>query len=423
MKTLLAFVLLITALSVSAKEVVVALSSHQNSVMATQQLKDVVTLYTKLPLGDHLKVVNGVDARAIASFEIPNKTGYSHPKARLRLGAKEIAKLQQFTKGVSQANRTLGAMDAPLVLNQVARNYPNATEIVLMGSALYDNPRHPGVDMVSMRIPSDGFITAKPTESPFGTQGREKQLQGKRIHWLLPQASSDSLHNEALLRFSHLYIDRMGGALISFTHNNDAVMQLLLNNAQPLPMEYQIDTSGKMVMQAIRKLVPELSLYRQPVSQQALPDHTFSTKQTLIIGIEWSGKGVDLDIHAKPLGGETLSYRHDETPLGKHYKDVLSGNSPSGSVQYETIEFHTPIAVDALVIGLNVYSVSQGSQPINGTLRLQLAAQTYAMPFRFTVSQGNRGNDIDTVMNGGRDTPYSKRFTVMDIIGHEGKTS
>lgn len=415
---LLTLTFLTFTVSAQAKEIVVAISPHFSKDASKNMLTEMAKLYGSLALGDKLTFINS-DASAIATLSVPNNEAYRHRTPRLKLGAKELAKLNAFLQSMTQGRRTLGAIDAPFVLSQIVRNYPNATDIVLIGSALYDNPRQPGVNMASMRIPSDGFITARPTESPFGTKGREKHLQGKRIHWLLPHASGDTLQNEALLRFWHLYLHHMGASLITFTHNSNAVMQLLLANAQPLPMNYKLDTGGKMTMQSIRKLAPELSLYSQPVSQNPLPPHVFNTRQTLSVGIEWQGQGqgVDLDVYAKPKDGKALFYGHNASEFGKHYKDVLSGHKSADNRHYETIEFHTPIDVRTLVIAVNVYSANEGSPPINGTLRLQLAGRTYAKPFVFKVSRGNAGADIETLLSGSPDTAHSKRLTVMDIIG------
>lgn len=415
---LLALVILLSALSAQAKEVVAAISPYYSHDTRQTILKDMATLYSGLALGDRLTFINGDDASIISSVSVPEDDVYKHRVTKLRHGAKALAKLNAFIKSMKQDQRTLGAMDVPLVLNQIVRNYPSANEILLIGSALYDNPQQPGVNMTSMHIPSDGFITAKPTDSPFGTLGREKHLQGKRIHWLLPKSSSDSLHSEALLRLMHLYIQQMGGALVSFTANSDAVMQLLLENAKPMNMEYQLDRNGKLYMQAIRKLVPELSLYQQPITQTPMPQQVLNSKQTLIVGIEWQGKGVDLDIYAKAQGLEALSYRNTANALGKHYKDVLSGHSHADNKQYETIEF-APINVNSLVIVVNVYR-SQNAQPILGTLRLQLAGNIYAKSFRFTAARGNKGKDVSSVLSGIGDTAHSKRFSVKDIVNAAG---
>ena len=417
MKILLVALLTLSSTFVSAKEMAIILSPHHPTEASNAQLNQVVSILTKVELGTNLHVINGSNANVITTFSIPYKSYYRHAKVRIKANKAALAKLKAFTDSYAQNGRILGAADIPNTLFEVGQHHNQVNDIVLLGiSPFYDT--YEALDMTSNRVPSDGFILSKRTASPFGTKGL-KILQDKRIHWVISKPITNSLLQELVSRFWQVYIDQLHGKTVSFTHNIDAVTNRLFNNASPLNNSYQLDTSGKREMQAVRDITAQKTIiYTEAITQQTPPKLSAKTvKYPLTLGIEWSGKA-DIDIYAVPHdGAEALYFGNTSSPKGRFYKDIRSGGKTDK--RYETIELNS-VDVKRLHIGLNVYAAPTSVDKITGTLRLKLGGKVYARAFAFTdvngSTKGNRGKDINAVLASGHDTAFSKYLTVSDIL-------
>lgn len=419
MKILSFLLMLLLPLSVFAKDTVLVISPFQTAVMAEQTFNHAVTFYSKLELGDTLTVINGSTAHAVATLSVPHNTAYKHPKARLKHARTGLVQIKAFTEQFSQGTRTIGAMDTPHVINHIAINYPQVSDIVLIGSALYDEPTQSGTNMAtSLRIPSDAFLASSAIDSQFGTVGRENVLQGKRIHWALTNTSHDSLHSEALKRFWYLFIHAQSGKLVTFVNDFSAVTQRLLNDAQGMSLPYTIKSDGKFEMQGIRRFVPEQTESHQVSIGNGLPagKSKLPKQQNITVAIEWEGDGVDLDIYAQTHNTKPLYYKNTSNQYGRHFKDILSGSAQAPRKRFETIEFHKGIEPKAWVLGVNVYKSPRRDIPIHGTLHVKIAEKSYIKPIQFDVQNGNHGKDVTSVLSSGISSDYSLYFTMTDVI-------
>ena len=399
-----------------AADTMVVLSPYSSLADSKAQIKATKAIFKTLPLGDTLTVINGEDASLITTLIVPNNVALKHPKARMKYRKREIKLLNDFVKQLKKNDRQRGAMDVPKVLHEIGRYHSNVSDIVLMGvSVFYTEPNHPALDMSEGLVPSDGFILASPAHSPFGTKGRKNLLQGKRIHWVLAKQINNSLLREAVTRFWFVYLEQLGGGLVSFSANPEAVMRLLLKKAPPLELQYELDTSGKFEMQSLRRISAETSIYNQTVIRTPVLEMVLTSKQPLTLGIEWEGQA-DLDLYTQSKGGDLLFFGNVSSVQGKFYKDERAGSTNKNQF-YETIEYHQPIELSALRIAVNVYRSDAAIKEIHGTLRLQLAGKVYAKEFTFDgVKVGNKGRDINNPLQGGNDTIYSQHFNVQDIV-------
>ncbi|MEM0909418.1 MAG: hypothetical protein AAGJ37_00495 [Pseudomonadota bacterium] len=398
-----------------ASDVALVISPHYTAQNSDTVFKTAYSIFKDLPIDSSLTVVSGIDGALVARFDIPDKQAFAYEQVRLKQFASHLRTLQHFTDNVTQGERTYGALNTPAVLRDIARNYPGITDIVLMGSALYDNPEHPALAMTDGAYPSDDFILTPPTTSIFGTKG-VSLLSAKRIHWALSAPFDDVLYGEAVLRFYHLYIHALGGELVSFTANNQAVIEQLVNGASALPFIYQLDPVGRLQMQRLRHAVIENAETTTHVSQDAATDEAPAVR----VGIEWQNIGedsnIDLDIYAGVPGQAVLYFGNTLSGVGVHIKDELSGDS-NNTQFYERIEFRQGVDIDALRIAVNVYDAPARDAALTGILRVRVEGKVYQTPFSLDLARGgNKGADVDGVLNDGIDTAFTRFFTVREIM-------
>ncbi|TDF41300.1 hypothetical protein EYS14_00095 [Alteromonadaceae bacterium M269] len=409
---LLGLGLTLTTLLASASDIAIAISPFQAKASGEVIFNQVYGLFRQVKLGDSLIILDGNGA-VIATLDVRNEPPFENENIRASQNIKALRKLESFTDKMSPSGRTLGAIDVPSVLAEVARHYTDVTDIVLMGSALYD--QHAQLDMTDGAYPSDDFILSPPATSVFGAKG-VKYLQGKRVHWVLPEPFTESLYGKAVTRFYHIYIHALGGELVSFTANSDAVITRLLDGAAPLPFRYEVQPSGRLEMRSMPQAAVDNVEQTQFVSRTDIPVQSISASSPLVLGIQWTGEYIDLDVYARPIGGKALYYGQKRSVYGVHIKDQRTGDGDNKQF-YERVEFRKPLDIDALRIGVNLYSTPHSDKKLTGTLSISLNDKTYQTRLEFDLSKGgNSGKDMRQTLDTGRDSFYSRFFTVDDIV-------
>lgn len=421
MKTLFAFAFLglFVAPSAMAGNLLMIVSPHQDSTAAAQQYEAVTQFYLTLGAGDSLKVINGMGGTSIATLNIPDNPAYNHLKPKLKINLAGRGKLKQFFQTMQINNQLKGAIDMPRLMAQIAR-YSDVSDVLIMGSPLYDVKSNPAMSMASGLVPSDGYLLDTERNNVFRTTGYKNRLKGMRFHWLLPELLPRQIHADAVQRFWHHFIHRQGAELVSFSHDESMVFELLRNKAQPMPLTDKLEASGKLEMQAIRDVSTVKGFYNETVSRT--PPRMTDFNQPIILGIQWQGD-VDLDIYAKAFGSEALSYQNVSSPLGKHYKDILTGHQASQGMRYETIEFHSAVNIKTLFVAINLYSAKKPYAVVQGSLRVQVLGKVYETPFQMGAYAGNKGADMPALLQGGADTRYSKRFSIMDVLAQSAEVT
>ncbi|TDF37165.1 hypothetical protein EYS14_13475 [Alteromonadaceae bacterium M269] len=402
---------------VAAADTAIVISPHVSVEANTAQIKTVKQVFKALPLRESLMVFSGDNASVITRVDTPEDDKYTHARARMKLRHKELAPLDTFDVSLKNTGRAIAAIDAPVTLREIARYHESVKDIVIMGSVFYDSPSYAQLSMVDGAVPSMGYITVSPSVSPFGTKDRD-YLNGKRIHWLLPEPIKNSLHSEAVMQFWYSYIKALGGELVTFSHNREVMIDRLINHAKPLSLSFPDDKSGKREM---RRIIPALShqeLYEQPVSEKVSLNDTLDTAQPLMLGIRWQhGKGepIDLDMHVTD-GGDTLYYQHQRTLQGIHIKQARK-LSDTVFEQYETVELFNSVP-DTLSIAINLYYVSKFDEaPVTGALRIRIGNKVYKQPFVFdALDNGNLGADTKAALKTGHPTPHTQLFRIEDIV-------
>lgn len=404
------FLSLLLTFNVMAADTALLISHYSDKAELTNHIELTKGIFKKLPLGDSLTVIS--DGEVITILEVPQEQIYASSKARMKLRRKEVGLLNKFKGQAKGSGKRPMALDVPKTFDDIGLYQSHVTDVVIIGSPRYATS-YTSLDMRDNLIVRDGVFLAGRGDSPFSIQGRETLLKGKRIHWLLPASESQngSLYSDALLRFWGAYITQMGGSLVTFSTSKDVVLKRLFNNAKPLNVAFELDRSGKAGLENVRD-VSSAAMFQQVASQS--PSVIRNFKQRLTIGIQWDAKGaVDLDLWAKPVDDQALHYDLQNTAYGVHYKDIRDGQKAA----YETIEF-TKKEVDmrSLIILVNVYHADK-SQPVSGSLRVQFDGNIYDVPFSFAAGKGNKGQDVKPLLASGGESMYTKRFSVMDIVG------
>lgn len=432
----------------STDNVIVVISPHQDSKVIQTQFMALTSAFYKMKHGDTLTVLNGEDMSTLAALKNPEQEAFISAKSRKNANRKAISAFNKNIKKLTSKKRT-GSINLPRVLDEIARYHTHQQKsgnrkFLLIGSPIFD--AHPAYDMRGQRIPSNSHILASSEQSIFGTKTKEEQLDKLGFHWWLTQPLTPYTYAQKLQNFYHLYLHHQGAGLMSFTHDKDTIFRLFLSDAAPLTPPKKISDStlksNKLEMLVVRDYQAVYQLYEGAVSTELPSKHAWQSPQLLKVGIQWqaiqgNSTTIDLDIYTQTPSGKVLFFGRTSTAQGSFYKVERTG-STIDNTQYETIEFHQPIDVSTLVIGINVYhanteintkkntkastniSAKDNTEmgDIRGVLRLQLANNLYAKPFQFKGSTGDLGNDITTVLKEkGGNTLYSKRFSVMDIVG------
>ena len=104
------------------------------------------------------------------------------------------------------------------------------------------------------------------------------------------------------------------------------------------------------------------------------------------IGIRWQGD-LDLDLYARPTPqSETLFFDHPRSAEGYYFKD----HRTSPELEYEFIEFETPVDVWEMKVSVNFY---EGTAPegTEGEARVSFDGHVYSRRFTIPARNGNEG--------------------------------
>lgn len=415
---ILIFTFLFASLQVMANDTLVVLSPVMGNQQAKQSYKSIRGVYFNLSPNSSLTVINGMTGKTLMYIKLPDKDAYNDPKAKYNFEPFRWIELKKFFKAMPLSSNgiqaTSGQLDIPRLMNQVER-YQGISELIIIGSPLYDIATNPKMSMKSELVPSDGYLLNTARNNVFRTQGFEARLTNIRMHWLLFDALPRQVHNDAVQRFWHHYLARQGASLVSFNNDVELMLRLYKTKAPAMALPDRLATKSKLEMQAIEDISVSINLYDSPISKAILPLETVVGKQVVTVGISWQSPKVDFDIHAKPLQGERLYFEHQTSTQGQFYKGKIQHTKDT--TRHETIVFHVPINTKRLLLALNLYSIDGDLKlPITGEIRIKLQEQVYAHPFYFQVNNGNLGADTETAIKTGQATAYTKLFRIKDII-------
>ena len=449
--------LLLVGSKAFARDLIIGISQEVSPVVAKTQAKNIVNfLLDTLQPSDTAMVFNANSNESIAIFEVPNRSAYKHNKIKKKLLKKPIAKLLRFGEQENGLNGNNGQFLPgttlwPEFLRFIADNYPaqEAVDIILFGSPLYAslNPEMKKFSMIDGAVPGDGHLMATHSrgQTPFGTADSEQLLSNFRIHFALPNTlwKKSDQHAHFLRRFVSLYIERLGGKLISFTHDLPTVFKRVKDKVPAPTTQYALAPTDKLEMNSYvysnitsqevsgsgeripspnilppvtpleNVVTPEVPIHERPISTQKVSPDKASNAQGLQVGLSWSCSRCDYDIHAQAHpNAKVLNYSNTSSIEGTYFKDHTS--SPQFTTYgYETIAFKVPVDLFRLKLAANFYS-GEVAQPVQVEVRISFEGKTYLKKFEMRALRGNKGEGFKETFRSGR--PDNSNWIVIDPL-------
>jgi hypothetical protein len=402
--------------------------------------KGVMELFVKgIGPGDKLFAYDAPRRQVIAQIAVPNSEVYRQPAVRVQQFGGQLVQLRRFLEArcraaPSDAAKPSDNLYAPQYFEEIERNVVAAeprgsVSVMLVGSALYEDPRDPGLSMADGHYPSDSFLNASSAASVFSTVDRHTSLAGVDIHYCFtdPQWSSDA-HEEAVQRFWSLYVSTQGGKLATFTGDLATCFERFDHDVTAGAPSFTVEADGshdlKMLLAHRAPITRQVAAAQPPVQARvsvqpvasrpqpaAVPfsgaafgnEHapiTTERPQTLQglakIGIRWSC-AVDLDIYARGSADMPFLYfGNTNSPEGHFPHDYT--NSP-GQTAFEYVEFTRPIDLSTMQAFVNFYGGTCPTGP-SGQVRLWFNGHVYEGHFALEAHEGNGGNKIMGAMAG-----------------------
>lgn len=362
--------------------------------------------------GDTAHVIDGVTREFIGQFSVPANDAYRHPKAKLNLNKKLIGELMGWinrSNAAHAAGMPIKGINYPAVFRLIGSHYPASepTDVLVIASPLFHDPKDPEFSMAEGLVPGDGHLLVSRDKSVFGVRGQQNLLRNFRVHWI---ADSEwrrfDRHELFVHRFLTLYIERLGGRLIRFADTAKPVLDGWIGAARYQPHSFRIQRTDKLEMirpgraildeQQANALPP---IFERVITGGILTQEEIANARDVEIGISWPCPGCDLDLYvqAHPRA-QPLYYGRKETPEGNYYKDYQT--SPETSNGLETVKLNIPVDLGKLLIAINFYAGTADNT--TGEIRMTVNGLTYAYRFKIAAKTGNEADGAGTVLSSRR---------------------
>jgi hypothetical protein len=383
-----------------ARDMAIGLSPYQNADVAEKQIKSLVEfLAESLEPGDRCMLFDAYHVQTLGIFAVPDKAVYRQPKAKVQANRQVVAAMIQFARTAKRPDgdgepSVIGAIRIPQALRFIGQDYPvmQDSDVILLGSPLYDDPKDQPFSMRPNHIPGDGHLTKARSVTPYGIKGQDSLLAKRRVHIaFLDNWQQDDHHSYFVQRFWTLFVEGQGGQLSSFTHDLPTLFQRVKSNAASPKHDYKVEATDKLEMILMRPptIKRQTSIYERPVSTTPLPPGVLRQASRVEVGITWECGKCDLDLYGqREPGSTTIWFLSTQTKDGQYFRDFRI--SPRSANGYETLAYHVPVDLNHLLLAVNFYN---GSSPggVKGEVRISLNGQTYAMPFHVLAQEGNGG--------------------------------
>lgn len=344
---------------------------------------------------DVVNIIAAPTHETIASVVVPagsTKTRFRNPAVR-RFGAK----LKQLFMPESVNANVPARLRFPDLVNAVSagRRTQFPSRVVVIGSALFLEPRYPTWHMKDGKFPSDGAIVAE--YSPFNVDGQYPE--GTKISWLVPKAQwgLHSQYEDAVTRVNRLIAQRQGGVIVRLT--TDAQMAFVFDNSQ-FSDSVELQDEPAVMRQFGEPQKPSAEQAEvEPEQLQQDAEEVLSAVQAdtgkIAIAMEWvsTDRRCDLDLWVESKGhAPKLYYGNRETAFGKHHKDVLTSTSANSGTDFRGMEWlevnHNRLA--DLKSWINVYRSSKPAK-----VRVILVARGQRREKTIVIDPQNKWTTID----------------------------
>ena len=343
-------------------------------------------------VGETATIFNGLNGQTLCTFSVPDRQAYVSEKAKLNANRTCIGHLMNFAEHADLDGRA-GALNLPGALRMIATNasVSDYDTIVIVGSPIYDDAAEGSVSMADGFVPSDGYITAPATVSPYSMSALKSTLSGTPVHfsWEGYDWPINTRHKDAVQRFWALSIETLGGSLATFNADFDQLAERVRRDVKASPETFERSSSPKLEMiQIQRDRGRHTPIHERQLSDTPLSESQMRRATDVEVGINWSCE-CDMDIYVRPNPqAEVLFFGHKRTNEGQFYRDYRNGRDLLNGL--ESVRLDAPVDLDELVLGVNFYS---GDAPggVSGEIRLSVGDDTYATAFSIEVHSGNEG--------------------------------
>lgn len=409
-----------------SRELIVAVSPYTDSAAATAQAKNILKFLTELEPGDHATLIDGYNLNLLGEFTVPDDPKYRSPKARLTINRQAVSALLGFAKASQAQGNTgepypsvSGALRFPQLMRYIGENFATseATDVVVIGSPLYEDRDTPALSMTDERFPGDGHLYRSVGETPYGATGNPSLLTNLNIHVAYGEGLPGSeRHDHAVTRYWTLFAQQQGGTLSRFVRDLPTLLRQVIRQAPPVKHDYSPERSDKLEIIRLAPVEMMQSIYERPVTTDPLPVAIARRAEQVQVGISWACNTCDLDLYAQPHpGAALLYYGNTQTPQGHYWKDYTQ--SPKATNGQETIAFSVSLDLRALRLALNFYSGSDAGGA-KGEIRLSVDGKTYALPFHIQATQGNGGAGVSEVIEAGKsNSQHTLLIDPLSIVG------
>jgi len=176
--------------------------------------------------GEELEVYDAYNIRRVAEIAIPDKAAYRNEKIRVREFGPEIAKLRSYFASTTEASAPVKeAIKVPnfvrYLTNNVLVDDGRATELILLGNPIFADNNEPDFNFTDGYFPNDYHLKVSGGHSIFGCAGKEKALDGVRIHFGFDSDTAkydSSIHESRVSRFWGVWFSSgLGGKLVTYS--------------------------------------------------------------------------------------------------------------------------------------------------------------------------------------------------------------
>lgn len=406
----LSFLLVLIGLAsrASARDMAIGLSPYLEASIAEAQMNAVLQfLAGALEPGDRCILFDAYHVQTLGTFAVPDNAVYRQPKAKIQANRQAVGALVQFARAAKKPHgegepSVIGAIRLPQALRFIGQDYPvvQDSDVILLGSPIYDDPKEKAFTMRLNHVPGDGHLTKARSVTPYGIKGQESLLAKRRIHLAYHDEiwKQDDHHQYFVQRFWTLFVEGQGGQLASFTHDLPALFQRVKSHAPPSTHDYKVEPTDKIEMILMRPpaVKQQTSIYERPISKTPVPPSVLRQATQVEVGITWGCGGygssscdLDLDLYGlREPTAKAIWFLNTVTPEGQYFRDFRT--SPLRANGYESLAYHVPVDMNTLLLAVNFY---HGSAPggVKGEIRIAFNGQTYAQAFHIIAQEGNGG--------------------------------
>lgn len=291
--------------------------------------------------GSKITLVNAATLNTVVALTVPEGS----KRLRQQRLTPQIAAVIQ---AIRAAANSAAFFNVPVVLDHISRQVRDPgtpTTVLLLGPALYRNPKEPAFDM-TFAWPSDGHLAAGNQRSVFSTVERSHRLDDVAVAWLVTDTLSlvNEGHREGVARFWTLFVGSQGGTLAAFSPDVRNVFGHALAGRSEAVILVAPDSQDMGVIMRSRKIEPlpasvatnaSVALVAEGLAGSASPLPTVASEDTGI-GIVWQAEPgqssqVDLDLYVQPSqGGPELFFDRTSSPHGRYHRDLRQSLPTSG---------------------------------------------------------------------------------------------